>query len=811
MDPNYSSDNLITNEDYSIDIQRYISLFLSNWYWFAIALLISLSIVYGVNRYSEKLFTVSSTMLIKDDLVGGGLSSNETFISGSDYFKTRQNLRNEISILKSYTLNQRVIEDLPDFHIIYVGVGRRNIVEKRLYNECPFIVIPNSDKKQLFGVQISVIIISENKYRIVINGDTKTEKEMLIGEVFEERGFSFIVKPRSADKFDFDPDLSNKYYFRFASPQSLANQYRNRLIISPIEEEASIVRMTLTGPVAQQEADYLNKLMELYITQGLEFKNQTADSTIKFIDLQLNLISSSLSIAESNLENFRRANKLIDLSKEGAIIQNRFERFEIERTGLELQKKYYEYLTEYLSSKNETGDLVSPTIMGVSDPQLIRMVQELAQLQQQKKKLEMNLDYQTEPLSLMEEEIKRAKSALNENVESGMRNINSSLSDVITKIIAVESEVSKLPATESQMIGIQREFDINNSVYTYLLEKRAEAGIAKASNVSDNKIIDRAYIFNSSMVKPKKKQNLTFALLLGFFIPALGLFLIDFFNNRIIDKRDVAKGTNAPIIGFISHNDYKSEIPVNDKPGSTLAESFRSVRTNLKYFVKESKTPVIAVSSTITAEGKTFISVNLATITAKLGKKVLLIGLDLRKPRIHKVLEVENGRGMSTYLCGDINYEEAIQKTGIENLYYAPAGQIPPNPAELIETVRMQEFIEQAKKEFDYIIIDTPPIAIVTDALVITPYVDMYILVVRQRYTSKNTLSIIQDLYTNKTFKNLGIIINDISLTGYYGYGLRYGYSLGYGYSYGYNYYGKYVYSKYGYSETGKRYYSEES
>jgi len=193
-----------------------------------------------------------------------------------------------------------------------------------------------------------------------------------------------------------------------------------------------------------------------------------------------------------------------------------------------------------------------------------------------------------------------------------------------------------------------------------------------------------------------------------------------------------------------------------------------------------------------------------------LGKKVLLVGLDLRKPRIHKVLETDNGKGISTFLCGDSGFEEIIQHTSIKNLFYAPAGPVPPNPAELIETEKMKEFFEMAKKEFDYIIIDTPPIAIVTDALLIASYVDMYLLVVRQRYTSKNTLALIQEHYKNGNLKNLGIVINDISLTGYYGYGLRYGYSMGYGYNYGYNYYGQGNYGRYGYSDKSKEYYIED-
>jgi capsular exopolysaccharide synthesis family protein len=358
------------------------------------------------------------------------------------------------------------------------------------------------------------------------------------------------------------------------------------------------------------------------------------------------------------------------------------------------------------------------------------------------------------------------------------------------------------------MINIQRKFDINNTVYTFLLEKRAEAGIAQASNVPDNRIIDEAGYFSSIRIKPRESRNRMLAILLGILIPLISIIAIDYLNNKIIDKKDIERGTRTPIIGAISHNSLKTEMPVVRNSGSTLAESFRSVRTNLKYFIKEIKNPVISVSSTITAEGKTFISANLAAIVSMTGKKVLLIGLDLRKPRIHKIFGVVNEKGISNYLIGEEKFEDVVIKTEVENLWYAPSGPIPPNPAELIDSYAMTEFIKMAKERFDFIVIDTPPVAIVTDALLISSITDFYLFVVRQRYSSKNTLELVQELYENQNINKIGIVINDISLSGYYGYGLRYGYSLGYGYNYGYNYYNQY--GKYGYAKSADGYYTEE-
>ena len=261
----------------------------------------------------------------------------------------------------------------------------------------------------------------------------------------------------------------------------------------------------------------------------------------------------------------------------------------------------------------------------------------------------------------MYKQTEEAREALKENVRNGIAGLKLSITESDRKISGVQVEINKLPSTERKLINIQRKFDLNNTVYTYLLEKRSESGIARASNVSDNRIIDTASFFSSVLIKPKTRKNLIIAIILGFILPMVIISLIDFFNDKVIDKKDIERKTKVPVIGYISHSEGKNEIAVVEKPGSSLAESFRSVRTAIKYFVKENEVAVIAVSSTISSEGKTFISINLAAITAMLGKKVLLIGLDLRKPRINKVFEFQDSPGMSTYLSGNCDYEEIIK------------------------------------------------------------------------------------------------------------------------------------------------------
>ena len=795
-------------ESQNIDFKRYLSLFISNWYWFAITLFITICIAYGINRWSEGVYTVSSTLLIKDDQLGGVGSDIASIFPGAEAYKNQQNLKNEIGILKSYNLNYRVMQELPEFHVEYIAVGKRGITESRMYNKSPFVVVYDSLEKQIPLHKVEIKILSDKKYELRINGDKNFAKEMEFGIKFDEMGFDFIINPRPGKGINYDPNASNKYYFFFTTPELLANSYRSKLSVTPIEEEASLVTLSTSGFVPEQEADYLNKLMDVYIQFGLDFKNQTAAQTMDFIDNQLGTISDSLHLAEGDLESFRLVNRLIDISREGAVIQNKLEQIDKERTSLLLQKNYYEYLKEYIDSKQESVDIVAPSVMGVSDQLLVRLVDELSSFQQQKKQLAMNLYESAEPLKIIETNIITTRKAISENINTGLFTIENSLADADKRLMDIEKEVRKLPSTERQMINIQRKFDINNTVYTFLLEKRAEAGIAKASNVPDNRIIDHAGFFSSTLIKPKENRNLMIAFIFGFLVPILGIILLDYLNNKIIDKKDIERGTSVPVIGYVSHNRLKTEIPVVENPGSILSESFRSVRTNLKYFIKDTQCPVISVSSTIVAEGKTFVSANLATILSMSGKKILLMGLDLRKPRIHKIFGINNEKGISNYLINEEKFEDVVIKTEVDNLWYTPSGPVPPNPAELIESEAMGNFIIKAKKKFDYIIIDTPPVAVVTDALLVSPFTDFYLFVVRQRFSSKSTLELIEELHNNKSIKNLGIVLNDISVSGYYGYGLRYGYSIGYGYNYGYNYYS--FYGKYGYSDSTKEYYSQD-
>jgi capsular exopolysaccharide synthesis family protein len=341
----------------------------------------------------------------------------------------------------------------------------------------------------------------------------------------------------------------------------------------------------------------------------------------------------------------------------------------------------------------------------------------------------------------------------------------------------------KIPETERSLIGIQRSFKINNDIYTFLLQKRAESAIAKASNMPDSQIIDDARAMNTNPISPKKTSLYLISLIIGLIFPIVVIIIRKNIYDYVESKSDVSSISDIPIISSIPHSDHEVTSVVNDFPKSDISEAFRGLRTKLKFILNNTNNNTLLITSSIPAEGKTFLAVNIAIGYAITNKKTIILGVDLRKPRLTKVFDSDSPFGVSTYLSGQSTIAESIMKTHIDNLDYFPAGPIPPNPSELIGNEKMGALIEQLKTNYEYIIIDSPPINIVSDAIQLFPLVDTILYVVRLNYTRKRFLDDVNLLFTTKKVKNIGLVINDDLMND------RYGYRYKYGYKYKYNYY----------------------
>ena len=461
-----------------------------------------------------------------------------------------------------------------------------------------------------------------------------------------------------------------------------------------------------------------------------------------------------------------------------------------EKATYESNAKYFEYLSDYIKQRENYTDVVAPSVIGIQDNLLNDLISTTNKLNLQLRNLNFSLYSDSPQTALLKEQIKNTRISLQENLRSLIESNNIGLQNIQNQVKEVETEIKKLPSTERQLINIQREFTINDQIYTFLLQKRAEAGITKASNTSNHKTLDSARKENTVMVKPQRTMNNMMALTLGGVVPLFLIILIEFLNTKIVERKYVEGGTKVPILGTIGHSEKELRLPVYENPESALDESVSALRANLQFILSSNNGKVISVTSTISGEGKTFCSVNLATILAMTGKNTLLVSLDLRRPKVHRLFGIDNSVGLSNYLVRKCTIDEIIHKSDIENLDIAISGPIPPNPSELIGSQRMIDFIEHAKTKYEYVVIDTPPIAIVSDAMLLKDQTDVNIYIIRHAYTQKQVLGLINDLHLNKGLKSMGIVINDVQVRGYYGYSYRYDYKYGYGY--GYNYGGVY-------------------
>lgn len=769
--------NEINNEelDEEIDIIAYVRLLLSKWYWIVLSCIICGFIAFFVNRYATKEFEASSSIMIveKEDALGSMSSILQDFGSTKG---GKANIDNQIGILQSYSLVRQTLEKL-DYRISYFNHGRIHDVE--IYKASPFWVDLDTsyfdyDNPKVYKKEfIDVKIISDDEYRLTIERDSITiTKYMVWGEEYKDSIYKFTL--RKDENFDIDDFKDNRLEFRFLinDYNSLTKQYQKNLVVEAKSKQGTFVNMTIRDNVPEKATDFLNGLVDVCIEQDLETKNETSRKSEMFINEQLNQITDSLMFAESNLEEFRSNNKIVNLSDEGSLLYKKLEEQEKNKSQLDISLKYYNYILRSIQT-NDIQDIKMPSITGIDDPLLKSLISQLNELYTEKQVLMYSATPDNPSLKIVNMKIDQTITSLVDNVNSLIESTKLEINEVKKEIEKTDQDIQQLPSTERELISIQRKFDVNNTVYSFLLQKRAEIGLTKAANISDIRIIDSARAENAKQSFPQMKLLLLIALFLGIGIPCAIIILVNYLDDTIKEKSDVESKTQIPIIGTILHNHYSDKIPVKTKPKSSIAESFRAIRSNLAFFLKDtSKTNVIALTSTISGEGKSFCALNLAAILSLINKKVLIIGLDLRKPRLAEMINVSNNIGVTTHLIGKDSLDDVILHTDVQNLDAIVAGPIPPNPAELIESPEFDTFMKECiNKGYDYVILDTPPIGLVADTIAIAKYAECNIFVMRQKYTSKNSITLANSLYKDQQVANLSILLNDVEIEQGFGYG----------------------------------------
>jgi tyrosine-protein kinase Etk/Wzc len=753
-----------------LDPSVILSLIIKNWYWFLIAIIIGLFCARFYIGHTMSVYKTSATILI-NETENRPLVDNSQLLLGLGLPGGMQNLQNQIMILKSRELTGRTLKELP-FEIEYYFKTIRNHLP--IYPEIPVKILFDNEFPLPRDTEFSISFLENTLFVLESESDKfPLQKTASFGEIIEVQGGSFSIECRNEEWLKANKD--QKLYFNFNSPIRLITSYSNRLNVELVSREGSILRISLVGTNRAKDVDFLNKHIQGFQAISLDKKNTEAERRIQFIDDQLVGISDSLSTTENRLQQFRSTHRVMDLSAQGQAIIGQVTLLENEKARLSLEANYYDYLADYLS-KDESGEIpIIPITMGITDPGLTRLVEELAELQGQSASTgagEMN------PLQRnLEQRVRSTKDALRETL-NGLRRANSlARSENQEQINRANSQASALPVTERQLLGIERKFTLNNEMYTFLLETRAEQQLQKASNRSDSEVIDQADASFSTLVSPDRTKVYFIGLFFGVGLPFLILFL-NFLFNKKLKEEDIRRMTDIPVVGNIPHNDEKINTVVFNSPNSGIAEAFRLLRSRMQFLTKEEVSPVILITSSMPEDGKTFTAINLASVYSLLGKKTVLVGFDLRKPKIFSDFNLNNENGVSTWLIGKDKLQDIIQETSFDNLSVIAAGPVPPNPSELTSLGKTGELIKLLKERYDYIIIDSSPIGIVSDTFYLASLADACLLVVRSGKTLRDILG--ETLYeiNGSGMKSVSMVINDIqSKSKQYGYGEKYGYT----------------------------------
>jgi capsular exopolysaccharide synthesis family protein len=753
-----------------VDLKKIFRLFVSNWYYFLIAILFTLICAFLYNRYTTPVYRVSATLLINEGKKGG-LAENNQFFEGMGLVAGTQNLDNQITVLSSKTLIGRTLDELP-FYIEYFYHRLHNKVP--LYPNSPIKVIPEMTDSLPRDIEFTFKNLGNNMFRLNAESNDLFELNTTasFGEAIKTIDGGFRIE--LTDSIWPFKNPQGEIQFIFHSRKKLIESYRNRMRVEKILKTGTIVKLILEGTNKAMDIEFLDKLSEIFLNNSLEKKNQEAVRTIQFIDDQLIGISDSLVITENKLQQFRSQNKVMNLSAQGQVIINQAMSLENEKARLGIEANYYNYLADYLEKDNAGQAPIAPATMGITDPGLTKLVADLADIQGQYYSKSLG---EKNPLqSQLAQRMRNTKEALRETLNGVRRSNNMAMSEITEQIRTVNAQASALPVTERQLLGIERKYKLNDELYTFLLEKRAGAQIQKASNMPDNEVIDPSEA-DVLPVKPQKPLIYFYSLIIGIVIPFLWILIADTFNNRVREDEDINKIADIAITGHIPHSQLKKSTVVLDEPSSYIAEAFRSLRSRMQFLTKEVKAPVILITSSMPEEGKTFTAINLASAYSLIGKKTLIVDFDLRKPKIYTDFGLGNDKGVSSWLIGKDKLEDIIMDTNYKNLSIIPAGPIPPNPSELIVLEKTNELLRLLKEKYECIIIDSSPIGIVSDVFHLATLADTCILVIRQNMTLKDLLeNTIKEIKTSD-IKSLSVALNDLGLEyKRYSYGGKYVY-----------------------------------
>jgi len=730
-------------------------------YWMLISVALSASIALLYLRYATPQFLITASILIRDDSKGTRFGDEAMENFGLSALES--NVDNEIEVLKSRTLMESIVTDL-QLYTQYYASGRIKTTE--LYEKSPFrLTFLNYKEKVIDKKPASTYSLSlKNKDQFVLSGNSVHMNCSFGDTVFLPQGKAILRKTIHP----FVPE--DKYTVTISGKDQLVEKYSKALSVSATNKMVSMVNFSLTEMLPAKGEAILEKLISNYLRANIEDKNRIADSTLTFINQNLDEVSNELTAVEKQIEYFRTIHHLTDKSENTRQLLVKSDQYMSERNHLSVQMKIVRALQMYLSERPES---IVPSSLVLKDPTFTALVQKYNELQLVRRGTLLSTPETHPSVQAMNAQLDLLRTDLLASINAQFQDISFSLSAVNSLNKDSQKQLHQVPSEERQFLEYSRQQQIKQDLYIYLLKKRVETAISKSSTLANARIID-APKSGSEPVKPNKQLVLLMSGFIGLGIPLVVLHLKDVLSDKIKTKSELTSCIEAPVLAEIGHVARIDSNLLDTQNLNPVAEQFRVLRTNIQYLSTTEKIKTILLTSSMGGEGKSFIAINLCHSLAMTGKKVILLELDLRRPKLASYLNLKI-KGFTDYIISEAALSDIIQQSGTPNSFdVLTSGPQPPNPAEMLSVPKVKTMISALKNEYDYIIFDTPPVGLVADARLLSEFADLSLYVVRQQFTFKHQLETIRDIHESKQLPGFYLILNDVKvLPGYensYGY-----------------------------------------
>lgn len=760
----------------TIDLKFLINELRKNILTYSLFTALSLGIAFLYNKFTIPTFTIASSIIINEEQNSFEKATSASSNDGR-FLSAQKNFANELMVLQSKPLIQEALNQL-DLTISYYKKENLNFIE--LYKESPFIVLLNTEHRQAVSCPFDIVINNPESFRIsckeeveklfrfsanqpmLVDSEINIDQVGYFGETIEHDLFSFtlILNP----DFNINELRDNAYRFSINSPPDLLHSYKTNLSVQPSDMESTVIDLEIDTKVPAKTMDFLNSLTNSYISLDQQKKVFLSQKAIDFIDQQLSMVSDSLRKSEEELQQFRSGNQVLDLSFQANQVFEELKTLENEKANMLVNQEYFTYLSDYFHQNQEYSDLIAPTGMGVEDPLLNNLIKELIQLNAEKTSLIQGNQEKSPYLKGINIRIENLRKMISENVEFLQSTGDIKIKDLQSRINALNAQINKLPQTERELLGMKRQFELNDAMYTYLLERRTEAEISKSSYQSDAEILEPANIKGNEPVAPKKALIFGIAFFMGLFIPFTILRLKDMFRGYFKTTQEIKRSfPELPIIAEVTQNNSSLTDVVRRYPNFYTSECFRKINLRLPTFLSENKTGtnVITLTSTVTKEGKTFTALNLAITLASTNKKTVLLDFDLRKKSDYVVLGISDGAGISEYLTNQSSLSDIIRSSNQKNLDVVLSGDLHESPGQILDPDAIEKLLNKLKEIYEYILIDSPPLGVFPDGLILLRLSDLRLLIMRVNYTpKKESGQVIEDLSMEKLTDKLAILLN---------------------------------------------------